>query len=117
MTTTAVNGGVSNNLQPLPQTPPYADPGRVALTVNALGEGRTNAFGTITLAANADATKVVDPNFNGMQYVLLIPLTANAAAALATTYQDATQSLQGSFVIVHANNAQTDRNFVYVRFG
>jgi hypothetical protein len=47
--------------------------------------------------------------------ILLSPTTANAAAALATTYVSAVT--QGSFTLTHANNAQTDKTFGYVALG
>jgi hypothetical protein len=42
-----------------------------------------------------------------------MPMTANAAAALATTY---IVPAKGQFVITHANNAQADKTFRYVFF-
>jgi hypothetical protein len=106
-----------SRLQRLKSGAPYEDLGRYALAINEIMEGATNAFGTLTLTANAASTTVTDPNFRASQYVMLIPLTANAAAALATTYQNRTGLANGSFVLAHANNAQTDKTFAYMRFG
>lgn len=113
------NVTANNYLPELKTTQPYDDDGLVATLINELVEGRTNACGTLTLAANVASTTFADPNFNGVQYILLVPLTANAAAELGagTLYQDTTGSLSGQFKLVHANNAQTDRNFAYLRFG
>jgi hypothetical protein len=47
--------------------------------------------------------------------VLLMPKTANAAAALASTYVTATAP--GTFTLTHANTASTDRTFGYVNVG
>lgn len=85
--------------------------------INQLIRGRSNAVGTVTLAANAAATFRADPNCNEASAVLLSPMTANAAAELAagTCYTSAVQG--GSFTLTHANNAQTDRTFRYVVIG
>jgi hypothetical protein len=49
--------------------------------------------------------------------VFLSPQTANAAAALATTYVQAADITKQQFVITHANNAQTDKTFGWVVLG
>lgn len=84
--------------------------------IRELIEGRSNAAGTVTLTANAAATTVTKGTINANAGVFLFPKTANAAAALATTYA-AVATGGGSFVITHANNAQTDRTFYYVVIG
>lgn len=77
--------------------------------------GRSNSVGQVTLRANqttTTVTKAVDPaatNVSVGQEIFLSPRTANAAAALATSYISAVG--QGTFTIVHANNAQTDKLF------
>lgn len=82
----------------------------LALAINELASGRSNAHGTVTLTASAASTTVTTLNCSSASCVMLMPQTSNAAAAVATTYivPDA-----GSFVIHHANNAQTDRTFSY----
>lgn len=86
-----------------------------AFAINQLAEGRSNAVGTVTLAANVASTTVFAINCGSESVVLLMPKTANAAAAVATTYI-ATVSA-GAFVISHANNVQTDRTFGYACLG
>lgn len=82
----------------------------LALAINELAAGRSNATGTVTLAASTTTTVVTNANCAATSCVKLTPSTANAAAALATSYVTAAT---GSFTITHANNAQTDRTFSY----
>lgn len=88
---------------------------RYALVLQQLAAGRSNATGTVTLAPNAATTTVNAPNCAPGSVVLLSPATANAAAALATTFPSA--GGKQSFTLTHANNAQTDRTFFYVCIG
>jgi hypothetical protein len=83
--------------------------------INSLIDGRSNATGTVTLTANATTTVVEDNKFQSDMIPVLSPMTANAAAALGTTYVSA--RTKGSFTLTHANAATTDRSFGYVRFG
>lgn len=74
--------------------------------------GKLNIGGEVTLTANAATTTLSDPIITEDSSVALeMPLSANAAAALATTYFD--RPTKGSVVINHANNAQIDRTFRY----
>lgn len=75
--------------------------------------GKLNNVGEVTLTANAASTTLTDALIGPDSKISIndTPLTANAAAAIATTYQDAPTT--GSVVIRHANNAQTDRTFRY----
>lgn len=85
--------------------------------VNVLGDGASNATGEVTLAAGTTTTTVTDNKFESSMVVVLQPKTANAAAALATTYITDANKSKGSFVITHANAATLDRTFGYVRLG
>lgn len=85
----------------------------ISQAIKDLTEGRSNAVGTVTLTAGATSTVVSKQTINANAGVFLSPTTANAAAALATTYVNVTAG-GGSFTITHANNAQTDRTFVYL---
>jgi hypothetical protein len=78
-------------------------------------EGRSNATGLVTLTANATTTTVSKATINANAGLFLFPRTANAAAALATTHVSSVAA--GSFVLTHANNAQTDRHFHYLVIG
>lgn len=72
---------------------------------------RANAVTEVTLTANAASTTLYHPNIGYYSVVTLMPQTANAAAALATTYIAQATMVGGSCVITHANNAQTDKTF------
>ena len=88
---------------------------RLTEAVNELGSGRSNAYGDVTLTASATTTTVTDTKVGIDSVVTLMPTTANAAAALATTY--VSNRKIGSFTLTHANNAQTDRTFAYAIVG
>lgn len=74
-----------------------------------------NASGQITLRSGQTTTvvdKTVSPgavNVGKDDEVMLSPRTANAAAAIPTTYISSVT--QGGFTITHANNAQADKTF------
>lgn len=74
-----------------------------------------NAQGQVTLRANQTTTTVDKSvatgatNVSRDDEIMLSPRTANAAAALATTFISSV--VQGGFVITHASNAQVDKTF------
>lgn len=88
---------------------------RHAESINALIDGKANVTGTVTLTANSATTTVSDNKFESGMVPVFVPTTANAAAALGGMYVSA--RTQGGFTLTHANNAQTDKSFLYVRFG
>lgn len=90
---------------------------KIAETANLAMDGKINATGSVTLAANAATTTLSDVRIGRMTKVILVPTTANAAAALATTYMTAPNANTGAAVINHANNAQTDKTFGYALLG
>jgi sugar (pentulose or hexulose) kinase len=82
--------------------------------LNQVINGEMNTVGMVTLTANAASTVVTDQRAGpGRAIALCQPTTANAAAALATSYIDPEEVGAGTFKIRHANNAQTDRTFRY----
>lgn len=87
------------------------DLSRLAQSIRELWEGRGHSSGACTLEAGATSTTVEALNCGPSSKVSLTATTANAAAALATTYVSAVGA--GSFTITHANNSQTDRTFHY----
>ena len=93
------------------------DQTKIVGAINQLGQGRSNAVGTVTLTASATSTTVAAPACGAGAKVFLFPTTANAAAALATTYVQAADVTKEQFIVTHANNAQTDRTFFYVALG
>ncbi|MEW6645375.1 MAG: hypothetical protein AB1586_33100 [Pseudomonadota bacterium] len=93
------------------------DLSRFALAIQQLGAGRTNAAGSVTLAANATTTTVSAPNCAAGSAVFLMPTTADAAAEFKNGSLFISAVANRSFTITHANNAQTDRTFFYVCLG
>jgi hypothetical protein len=93
--------------------PNEKDPRRITDVVRQLCEGRSNATGTVTLAANAVTTTVEAPSAAVGSTVQLTPATADAAADFATTYVLASNITQGQFIVSHANKATTDRIFFF----
>jgi len=91
------------------------DLSKFALAVQGAFNGRSNATGVVTLAPGATSTTVKAPNCAPQSAVFLFQKTANAAAALATTFVSAVG--KQSFTLTHANNGQTDRTFFFVCLG
>ena len=88
----------------------------LAEAINTLMQGKANNTGDVTLTANEASTTVTDARVSMNTKVTLTPETANAATEFgAGTWRIA--SGDGSFVITHVNNAQTDRTFGYVLNG
>lgn len=68
--------------------------------------------GEVTLTENVTTTTVQDGGVYIGSKVFLMSTTANAAAAIPTTFISSVAN--GSFVITHANAATTDRTFYYL---
>jgi len=85
---------------------------QVANIINANDNGQT---GSVTLTANAASTTLTDYRITASSVISLMPTTANAAGAIATTYIGTTAI--GSATITHANNAQADKTFRYSVIG
>jgi hypothetical protein len=83
--------------------------------IGRLLQGKFNAVTTLTLTANAASTTLTDKRIGGATWIGLMPLTANAAAALATTWVSARAN--GSATITHANNAQVDKTYDVLLIG
>lgn len=88
---------------------------KTASVVNGVLAGKTNNTGTVTLTANAASTVVSDFRATSQSVIVLMPTTANAAAAIATTYVSSRGSK--TFTLTHANNAQADKTFGYAVVG
>jgi hypothetical protein len=97
-------------------SPGERDPFRIVLAVRQLTEGRSNATGTLTLAADVANTTVSAPNCGPGSAVFLFPATAAAAPALATTFVAPINVTAGQFVVSHLED-DTDRTFFYVCLG
>jgi len=108
---------------PLPAAPEPDDIVRHARSVSAwasrVNRGKTSNLGEITLTQNVASTTLTDERLTVGSAVLFDPMTANAATELygATMYVLTADRTNGSFVITHANNAQTDRTFRYIIVG
>jgi len=90
---------------------------RIVRAVRQLAEGRSNAVGAFTLTTGAASTVVTAPTCGTGSSVLAFPKTANAAAELGNGTMYIGTVANGSFTVTHANNAQTDRTFMYAAFG
>lgn len=95
--------------------PGSADVRQAITAINNLIRGRSNAAIEVTLTPGATTTTVNHPNINRDSKPTLTATTANAAAALATTYVTVTAA--GVAVITHANAASTDRKFNMLLLG
>jgi hypothetical protein len=80
----------------------------IAEGVNRLNQGHMNASLYVTLDPGETETVVVDSRISRQTALIFHPQTADAAAALGTTYAVCTN---GSATIYHTSNAQTDRKF------
>ena len=82
---------------------------RLAALVRALADGRSNAVGTVTLAASLTNTAVSDPRVGRDSAILLAPMSASATSA--PVHLSAVSD--GGFTLAHDANAATDRTFRY----
>ena len=78
-------------------------------------QGQTNNTVTATLTANVTTTTVSDARIGSTSVLIPMPTTANAAAALGSLY--VTGIAKQTAVLNHANNAQTDRTFIFAVIG
>ena len=76
-------------------------------------ERRTNIKGRVTLTPNATKTVVTELQMGFSSAAALSPMTANAAAELASGACFISDYGPGTFTITHRNSAQTDRKFAY----
>ena len=93
------------------------DLARIVRAVRQLAEGRSNAVGAFTLTAGGASTVVTAPTCGAGSSVLVFPKTANAAAELGNGTMFIGTVANGAFTVTHANNAQTDRTFMYAALG
>lgn len=83
--------------------------------INNAVAGKINVLGEITLDANAATTTLSDALITQASFIGLMPMSANAAAAMASLFF--APSATGSVVISHTNNGQSDRTFRYAVLG
>lgn len=84
-------------------------------TINEMLKGRANNVGEVTLDANTTTTTISDIRIKLSMTAVLIPRTANAAAAMTNVYISAVAD--GSITLTHANTATVDRTFDYILHG
>lgn len=90
--------------------PQETDTFRIVQAIRQIIQGRSDAVLEVTLTPGATTTVVPWINCSTESKVFLSPKTANAAAAIPTTYVSAV--VQGGFTLTHANNAQADKVFM-----
>ena len=93
------------------------DLSKLTLAINELASGRSNSTGTFTLAAGAATTVVTAPTCAAGSVPILVPATANAASEIGNGAIYVSAVGRSSFTVVHANNAQTDRTYLFVCLG
>ena len=91
----------------------------IAIVVNRMNRGGISCTTHLTLNANTTTTTMTDERLSEGSFVDFDPLTANAAVEKAngTLYALEANRNNKSWVITHANNAQTDRTFVVAIIG
>ena len=90
---------------------------RIAAVVNNMLKGKLNAVASVTLAASATTTTVIDARISPFSALLFSPLTAHAAAEIAAGGFYVSAQGDGTATLTHANNSQTDRNFTMAIIG
>lgn len=93
------------------------DPRELAAVVNRMNLGRLNCVGEVTLLPDQTSTVVADSRVTAGSFVGLTPLTAAAAAELASGAVYVAARAQGGFTLAHASSAGAARSFVYVIIG
>lgn len=93
------------------------DPSKLALAIQQLAAGRSNATGVFTLAVSAATTTITDKNCAAGSVIIPIPTTANAATELGNGTMYLSAKTNGSFTFTHANSATTGRTFSYAIIG
>ena len=91
----------------------------MAAVINRMNTGKINALLDVTLKADAAVTTISDARLSSQTGCLFMPRTANASAELGagTIYVLDAERVNGSVVITHANNAQTDRDYYMAIIG
>lgn len=90
---------------------------KIVFAINQLGQGRSNAVGSVTLTASAASTTVTAMTCGAGSTPVLTPTTAHASAEVAAGGMYVSAVANGSFTITHANNSQSDRTFLYAIHG
>jgi hypothetical protein len=89
----------------------------LAEAVMEVMNGKINSTGSFTLTADVTSTTLTDARIGRNTLVVLVPSTANAAAAFATTYQTIPNAAKEAAVFTHASNSQADKTYFYILLG
>jgi hypothetical protein len=93
-----------------------ADNRVVADVVRGIMDGKTNNTGSVTLAVGGATTTIInDARIGYGSIILLMPLTANAASSLSTSY--ISNRTQGTATITHSANVIADKTYGYIVVG
>jgi hypothetical protein len=90
---------------------------KINQALEQIDQGRLNCVGTVTLVAGATSTTVTAPTVAPGTVIKLSPQTADAAAALLTTFVTQANTFAGSFIVTHAVGGSTDRVFGWIGIG
>jgi len=93
------------------------DPRQIAAVVNRINQGKINCTGSVTLTPGQATTTVTDARAGAGSFIGLTAVTASAATELAAGTCYVSGRARGSFTLAHANNATTDRAFLYAIVG
>ena len=88
---------------------------RARAILNQLLKGKLNVAGEVTLGADQGTTILRDDQIGRNSVVLLMPMSASAAAALPGLWFSGTAT--GSIVINHGLSALPDRAYRYIVMG
>ncbi len=90
---------------------------KLADAINQVLQGKLLSTGTVTLTANQATTTLNDQRIGTDSYINFMPTTANAAAEQGAGGFYVSARDKETATLTHANNAQTDRTFVYLIIG
>jgi len=90
---------------------------RASDTINLVLKGKTNNTGTVTLTGSTALTTLSDPRIGVDSYIGFMPTTANAAAEKGNGTLYVSSRGKQTANLTHANNAQSDRTFIYCIIG
>ena len=89
---------------------------KIAQAVNRLMHGKSNNVLDVTLGANVAATTVSDARIGVNTFPIPVAVTANAAG-IATPYVVDSSRVNGSFILVHASDSDSDKTFKLMLIG
>lgn len=90
---------------------------KIARALNGALQGKLNSTKAFTLTANAASSTVTDARLTANSFIGFMPTTANASAEIgAGTIYIGTRN-NGTAIVTHANNAQSDRTYQLLIIG